>query len=169
MFVPDRLAKNAYRVLGLSASATLSEIHRAAGTMRRAASLGLAETTEADMPALGEIPRTEADIRTAVGRLENPVQRVSDRLFWFHLPRRSLDATAPVPHPQPDESGRIHDEAIQGLIATYGMVLDDSGIAVWVQAIRTWHQVVSHDDYWVLSLELEEQGAFEPPAVLSEI
>ncbi len=168
MVVSDRLSNNAYRVLGLSASATLSEIHRAAATMRRSASLGIAETTEADMPVLGEVPRAEPDIRTAIGRLENPVQRVGDRLFWFHLPHESL-ADGPVRHSQPDGSGRGHDEALHGLLAALGAVLDDAGIAVWVRAIRTWHQVVSNDDYWALSLALEEQGAFEPPVLLSEI
>src|ERR1700694_3233589 len=79
MFVPDRLKTNAYRVLRLSADATLSEIHKAAASMRRATALGIAGTTEADMPVLGEISRTEAEIRAAIGRLENPVQRISDR------------------------------------------------------------------------------------------
>ena len=65
MFVPDRLKTNAFRVLGLPANATLSEIHKAAGTMRRAASLGLVHTTEADMATLGELSRTESDIQTA--------------------------------------------------------------------------------------------------------
>ena len=86
MFVPDRLKTNAFRVLRLSADATLSEIHKAAGSMRRAVSLGVADTTEADMPLLGEVSRTEPDIRAAIGRLENPTQRLSDRLFWFHVP-----------------------------------------------------------------------------------
>ena len=86
MFVADRLKTNAYRVLRLSANATLSEIHKAAAGMRRAALLGLVGPTEGDMPVLGEVPRTEAHIRTAVGRLGNPAQRLSDRLFWFHRP-----------------------------------------------------------------------------------
>jgi len=75
MFVPDGLRTNAYRVLRLSANATLSEIHRAADSMRRTAKLGLAGTNEADIPLLGEVPRLEADIRGAIGRLANPSQR----------------------------------------------------------------------------------------------
>jgi hypothetical protein len=86
MLVPDRLKTNAYRVLRLSANATASETHMAAASLRRTAALGLTGTTAADLPQLGEVPRTEADIRTALGRLENPEQRLNDRLFWFHLP-----------------------------------------------------------------------------------
>ena len=51
--------------------------------MRRAVALGLMLMSEADLPFLGEIPRTEADIRAGIGRLENPLQRITDRLFWF--------------------------------------------------------------------------------------
>jgi hypothetical protein len=169
MFVPDRLKTNAYRVLRLSADATLSEIHKAAASMRRAASLGLTDTTEADMPLLGEIPRAEADIRTAIGRLENPVQRLSDRLFWLHLPPKSQDAKAPARPGQLDKSGWNHDEALYGLFAAFKAGLDDAGVALWVRALRTWYQVVSNDDYWVLSLAIEERGAFEPPVLPSEI
>jgi len=60
--------------------------------MRRAAKLGLLSTTEADMSLLGEIPRTEADIQTATSRLNNPLQRLRDRLFWFYLTPKLLDA-----------------------------------------------------------------------------
>lgn len=57
MFVPDKFKTNAYRVLRLPANATLSEIHKAKASMKRAASLGLAGTTELDPPLLGEVPR----------------------------------------------------------------------------------------------------------------
>lgn len=168
MFVPDRLKTNAYRVLRLSADATLSEIHKAAASMRRAALLGLADTTEADMPLLGEIPRTEADIRAAIGGLENPVQRLRDRLFWFHLPPESRDAKAAVAA-QPDGAAWNHDEALRGLFAAFEAGLDDAGVPLWIRALRAWHQVVSDDDYWALTLELEQRGAFEPAAFPSEI
>ena len=110
-----------------------------------------------------------ADIRAAVGRLENPAQRLSDRLFWFHMRPESLNADSPTVSDQPEESGRNHDQALHGLFAALSTDLDDAGAALWVQAIRAWHQVVSNDDYWSLSLALEEQGAFEPPVLLSEM
>jgi len=174
MFVPDRFKTNPYRVLRLSADATLSQIHKAAAGMRRAAALGIAGTIEADVPLLGELPRTEADIRTAVGRLENPVQRLSDRLFWFHFPPKSQDAGPParpteVIPGQPDGVAWDHDEALHGLLAALEAGLDDAGVARWSRALRSWHQVVSNDDYWTLSLGIEERGAFEPPALPSEI
>jgi hypothetical protein len=169
MFVPDRLSKNAYRLLGLSASATLSEIHRAGAAMRRAASLGLAETTEADIPMLGEISRTEAEIRAAIGRLENPIQRLSDGLFWFHLPPESRSAKAPALPDEPDGAAWDHDEALTGVLAAFHAGFDGVGVPVWVRALRAWHQLIADDDYWAHVAELEQRGAFEPAAFPSEI
>ncbi|MDZ4345262.1 MAG: hypothetical protein U1E51_22810 [Candidatus Binatia bacterium] len=137
--------------------------------MRRAALLGLADTTEADMPLLGEIPRTEADIRAAIGGLENPVHRLSDRLFWFHRPPGSRDAKAPARPSQPDGAVWDHDESLRGLFAAFEAGFDDAGVPLWIRALRAWHQVVSDDDYWAGALELEQRGAFEPAAFPSEI
>jgi hypothetical protein len=169
MFVPDRLKTNAYRVLRLPADATVSEIHKAAGSMRRAVSLGVATTTEGDMPLLGEMSRTETDIRAAIGRLENPTQRLSDRLFWFHLTPESLDAKAPARPSEPDGVAWSHDEALRGLFAGFGVGFDDVGVPVWGRALRAWHQVVSDDAYWAHVVDIEQRGVFEPAAFLSEI
>jgi len=174
MFVPDMMTTNAYRALGLSGNATASEIHKAAASLRRVAVLGLAGTTAADLPQLGEVPRTEADIRTALGRLENPEQRLNDRLFWFHLPPESRDVkaraqTTEATLGQTDGAAWEHDEALHGLYVAFEAGVDDAGVRLWVQALRVWHQVVSDDDYWALTLTLEEQGGFEPAALPSEI
>ena len=119
MFVPTRLKNNAFRALRLSADATLSEIHKAAGGMRRAVSLGVANTIETDMPMLGELPRNEADIRAAIGRLENPSQRLSDRLFWFHLPHVPRNAETSARPSEPDGGDCAHDDALRGLFAAF--------------------------------------------------
>lgn len=134
MFVPDNLKTNAYRILRLSANATLSDVHTAAASMRRAAALGVAGATEDDVPALGDVSRTEADIRTAVGRLQNPVQRLSDRLFWFHLPRTNSDTSEGPPsvptmvRHRPDWD---HDQALLGLLAALTGGVGDADVPLW--------------------------------------
>jgi ATP-dependent exoDNAse (exonuclease V) alpha subunit len=90
MFVPDRLKANAFRVLRLPSKASLSDVHRAAGDMRRAVMLGTITTNSGDVPVLGELPNSEIDIRAAVGRIENPERRLIDRMFWFHSDKASL-------------------------------------------------------------------------------
>jgi hypothetical protein len=84
MLTPESLRTNAYRVLQLSANASLSEVHQAGATLRRTAILGLVGTGGTDFPTLGAVAREEADVRAATGRLENLPQRLNDRLFWFH-------------------------------------------------------------------------------------
>jgi hypothetical protein len=168
VFVPNRLRSNAFRALRVSTDATLSEIHKAAGSTRRVVALGLMLTSEADVPLLGEIPRTEADIRAAIGRLENPVQRLTDRLFWFHRPSESRIAE-PSERREVDVALRNHEEALRSLFAALEAGFDDTGVSSWTRALRAWNQVVSDDDYWVHIVELEQRGAFEPAAFPSEI
>lgn len=169
MFVPDRLKTNAFRILRLSADATPSEIHKAAGTIRRTASLGVAVSSEADIRLLGVIPHTEANIRAAIGRLENPVQRLSDRLFWFHLPSESRDVKAPALRSESDGPEWDHDDALRNIFATLEAGFDNVGVPLWIRALRAWNQVVSNDDYWAHTAELEQRGAFEPAALPCEI
>src|SRR4051812_18445475 len=158
MIAPNAFRMNAFRVLRVPVSASASEIHKAAASMRRAAALGLASTSEIDIPGLGEVPREEADIRSAVGRLTNPEQRLTDRLLWFHqLPQSTTTKN--------DSSGLDpagHDGVLRELFNAIPVGLDDSGLAIWVKALRAWHAVTSDDDYWALALTHEDQGGFEP-------
>jgi hypothetical protein len=165
MFVPDWLKTNAYRVLRIPAGASLSEVHKAAASMRRAVRLGAVSATEADIQVLGEIPRTEADIRVATGRLENPTQRIFDRLFWLH----SIDSAVSVRPGGLDTDLWNHDQALRAIFAAFETGFDEAGIWAWARALRAWHQVVSDEGYWTRSLEFENDGGFEPAAFPSEI
>jgi len=174
MFVPDRFKLNSYRVLRISGSSNRSQIYSAATSMKRAAMLGVTGTTEDDQVQLGEVPRTEADIRTAIGRLENPAQRLSERLFWFNLPTKAESSgsgtypSTPLDAKAEEILGK-HDNALRGIFSALGATLDDPGIELWVQSLQGWHKIVSNDDYWAFSMTLEEEGGFEPAALPSEI
>src|SRR5690348_16746587 len=159
MLAPETIRANAYRTLRLSAAASISEVHNAAASIRRVATLGLLNPIEADLPELGAIPREDADLRAAVGRLTNPAQRLIERVFWFYrLPQGASGAT-------PDPAG--HDRALLGLIGSYRQEADQQGIVGVMNALRDWHHVVSRDDYWSVVLSNEGQGGFEPAASLS--
>jgi len=165
MYTPAWQKTNAFRVLRIPAGASLSEVHKATTSMRRAILLDAVSTTEEDVRLLGEIPRTEADIRAAIDRLENPTQRIHDRLFWFH----SLDAKASGCPSGFDASVWNHDLALREIFAAFETGFDDAGIWAYARALRSWQRGVSDDDYWVHILGLEQQGDFEPAAVLSEV
>src|SRR5215208_3189164 len=79
-------ARGAFRVLGLGAGAAQGEVFDAAASLRLALKVGVRKTFEGDAAWLGEVARRESDVRDAVGRLSEPVQRARERLFWFQQP-----------------------------------------------------------------------------------
>jgi hypothetical protein len=133
MFPSEVFQSNAYRILRLSASATYSDVHKAADNFKRMATLGLAQSVEADLPQLGEISRTEIDIRSAVSRMGTPAQRLQDRLFWFHLVTKPLDESTfsqilKKYSGDPEAVAALsHDRALHAIIAAISSQLDDDG------------------------------------------
>jgi hypothetical protein len=169
MNAPDTWKSNAFRVLDLSTSAKLLEIHKAASNLKRMASLGGANSEQADLASLGLIDRTESSLRAAVGRLENPLQRLHERLFWFHFPPTTGKAGKSSSSAAPQGVAQSHDAALHQLFAALQVDADDAGMLAWGRALKAWQQITSYDDYWEFSLGLEEEGAFEPPALRSDI
>jgi hypothetical protein len=158
----DRLARNAFRVLGLSADASASDVHKAAATARRAFSLGLDEVSEADLPELGPCLRNESTIRAALGQLANPADRLTHRLLWFHAPRSK-------PADEAFSLKKHHDDCLARLVeltATDAARFEPND---WTTALLNWHLLLSRDDYWEVSTALEFSGSFEPPAYSTEV
>jgi hypothetical protein len=170
MLVPDNLTSNAFRVLRVSVSATSSEVHKAAAALKRAAALGVPGDSGDDIPSLGEVARGEAELRMAVGRLEQPKQRVRERLFWFHAAPNSaptaLEASGALL--EFADTARNHDAALHQLFAA----LDSPPAArrtSWIDALMRWHELVSSSSYGLLLEALEEHSGFEPRALASEL
>jgi hypothetical protein len=173
MLVPDELRTNAYRTLGLSVNATSSEVHASAGRAKRAIALGSPQKFPTNYPALGPTPEAEDDIRSALGRLSNPSQRLHDRLFWFHKQSalnalHSAIASDPILQPFTGHA-ELHDIALDGLLKAFEANVDDNGLDTWVRALSEWHAVIADDAYWGLCWALEERGEFEPKALTSEL
>ncbi len=169
MPIPGWLQANPYRVLRLSANASSSDAHKAASAMRKLAQLGIENTSEADIPSLGEIRRSESDIRSAVGRLENPSQRIADRLFWLHSATERPDANASGDSREPlKKAAWDHDQALEGLFRLYCSTSLSDDPSAWSNALRKWHDCVGSDDYWKLGSVLERLGTFEPSATADE-
>lgn len=165
MSAPDWVASNAYRILGLPANAGPAQVHAAAASLRRAASLGIERILENDPPELAAPRRMEADIRAAVGRLENPAQRLQDRLFWFN---RTTSLTG-VEQGTTQDAAEAHDKALRSLLVALKAGVDDAGPKLWTHAIRDWHAAVANDDYWDAFQQIELEADFEPAALPSEI
>jgi hypothetical protein len=104
--------------------------------------------------------------------LASPVQRLADRLFWFHSPCQESPPTEPIERSDTDLKGAVmkrHDEALKGLYASLNAGTDTTGTTAWAHALRAWYETIADDEYWALSLAIEEDGAFEPSALPSEV
>lgn len=154
---PDWVTLNAYSILGLPANAGPAEVHAAAATLRRAASLGLDPESAAH--------RTEAKIRAAVGRMANPAQRLQDRLFCLnHVARQSTAGGSST-----NESVAVHDHALAKLFGALQATGDDDAPTLWSCALVDWHTAVSTDEYWEAFQQMELRADFEPAALPSEL
>jgi hypothetical protein len=161
MLEPDWLASNAYRVLGVALSSRPKDIHEAATSLRRSATLGLLKPLATDPADLEPPNRGEDDVRAAVGRLENPTQRLQDRLFWFN--------GAAAAEAAPNDPARAHDTALLKLIGAVNAGIDDDAVDLWADALRAWNSALSSEAYWDWFQGVEIEADPEPPALPSEI
>jgi hypothetical protein len=174
MLSSEWIQSNPLRILRLSANATATEIHKAAADMRRAAKLRAVKLNADDVPSFGAVPRSESDIRAALGKLESPTERLRARLFWFHSSLRPGELS-PETDTNENQSSPLkqavvkHDQTLCRLYEALMNISDDSAITTWVSVLREWHQATSSDEYRRLNATLENLGAFEPPALPSEI
>ena len=168
--IPRWLQENSFRVLRLSANVTAIDAQKAASSMRKMALLGVSNVSGSDFPALGAVPRTESDIRSAVGRLDNPAHRIADRLFWFHS---VTDGSAPTDSDHAREplkkAGWDHDLSLKFLFSLYSSTTVITDSSAWTDALRTWYASISSEDYWKFTSVIEQLAGFEPAASAEEV
>jgi hypothetical protein len=187
-------ARGAFRVLGLGARAAQGEVFEAASSLRLALKVGVQKTFEGDAAWLGEVARKESDVRDAVGRLSEPVQRARERLYWFHLPAPAApvstvaELTAAVeellkrvpvrPFNSGDDGGaRLADEEAAALhdaalLALAGVVRLDPTLgeaAAWARAFGLWRRLFGCEEYWSLLVALDLKGDYEQPVTFGEV
>lgn len=88
------LAANAYRTLGISALSTQADIEAAARKMRIWPDASRIPPTPWDLPWLGPMGRSRAQIEQAVSLLHQPIARLEQRLLWFGVSDPPADSSA---------------------------------------------------------------------------
>ena len=187
-------ARDAFRVLGLAAQASQAEVFDAASSLRLALKVGVGKTFERDAAWLGAVARKESDVRDAVGRLSEPVQRARERLYWFHLPAprahvsdaagltaavEELLKRVPV---RPSDSGdeaaaRLADEEAAALhdaalLALAGLVRLDPllrEVEAWARAFSLWRRLFACEEFWSLLVALDLKGDYEQSVTFGEV
>lgn len=76
---------NAFRVLGLLPSASMQEIMSRVSEIKVKSSLGFDIKYDYDFPWMGSLDRSDENILNALQRLEDPIARLKEEIFWFWI------------------------------------------------------------------------------------
>ncbi len=167
---------NAYRYLGLPASASQTEIDQAVAALQRAFKLETIRSKKTDLDWLGKLNRTENKMNAVLSRLSNPQQRIRERLFWFH----ELQEIAPPDSPEafinelrkhlsPGQVTAKQTNALLSLAVCYSFDPDFNYPKIWLEMLTLWREVADDDEFWRYFRGLDLSGNFERAAVPSEI
>jgi len=78
-----RYQNNAFRILGLKPDVSMKEIIHRVNEIKVKTSLGMDVVYEYDFPWMGTLDRSEQSVINALQRLENPITRLGEEIFWF--------------------------------------------------------------------------------------
>ena len=78
-----RYQNNAFRILGLRPNVSMHEIMERVNEIKVKISLGMEIVYEYDFPWMGKLDRNEYSVINALQRLENPISRLKEEIFWF--------------------------------------------------------------------------------------
>src|SRR5665648_1120835 len=78
-----RYKNNEFRILGLRSNVSMHEIMKRVNEIKVKISLGMEIVYEYDFPWMGKLDRNEHSVINALQRLENPISRLREEIFWF--------------------------------------------------------------------------------------
>lgn len=80
-----RYQNNAFRILGLEPNVSMKEITKRVNEIKVKISLGMDVEYKYDFPFMGPLVRDEQSVLKALQKLENPISRLKEEIFWFWL------------------------------------------------------------------------------------
>jgi len=164
------VAKNAFRVLGLPADASQRSVLERAAAMDRAAKVGMIRPPSPwDLKWFGPLEQERSSISDALGRLGNPQQRLTERLFWFaqsdrfveDISSETLDSTIATLQASlfPDDH---HDAAVLALASCFSADTAVHDAERWHEMLQMWTALVESEDFWNGFIDIERSGDFVP-------
>ena len=169
-----RLAANAYRTLGLSASAGQSAVDDAARRMRIWSDPRLIPPTPWDLPWLGPLARGRTEIEQAVARLSDPASRVEERVLWY-LGAAPPGAGPGGPGPEaegPRTDGPLpahHDAAVAMLHRACASDPDAADVGTWRPVVEAFGALAGSESFAAWLSRVEGEGDFEKRASSAEV
>lgn len=171
------LAENAYRTLGLPASASQAQIDDAARRMRLWPDPASIPPTDWDLPWLGPLRRTRIDIEKALATLNEPATRIEQRLLWFNDSKPQLWASGQVKQinkiisalPPPHGPALAHDITLAGLQLALLQDPEFRDLDRWGAVLVKVGALAESQPYLAYALAVEQDGRFEKSARAHEI
>ena len=80
-----RYQNNAFRVVGLTSDVSIKEITQRVNEIRVKKTLDIDVSYELDFDWIGKVDRSEQNVINALQRLENPISRLREEIFWFWI------------------------------------------------------------------------------------
>ena len=80
-----RYQNNAFRILGLKPDASMKEIMHRVNEIKVKKSVGMDVVYDYDFMWMGPLDRSEQSVINALQRLENPISRLREEIFWFWI------------------------------------------------------------------------------------
>jgi len=80
-----RYQNNAFRVVSLTSDVSIKEITQRVNEIRVKKSLDIDVSYELDFDWMGKVDRSEQNVINALQRLENPISRLKEEIFWFWI------------------------------------------------------------------------------------
>lgn len=78
-----RYENNAFRVLGITPSASMKDIMQRVNEIKVKESLGMQAAYDYDFAWMGPVDRSAQGAISALQRLENPISRLKEEMCWF--------------------------------------------------------------------------------------
>lgn len=80
-----RYQNNAFRVMGLTSDVSIKKIMQRVNEIKVKKTLNIDMSYEYDFSWMGKVDRSEQNVINALQRLENPVSRLKEEIFWFWI------------------------------------------------------------------------------------
>lgn len=158
----DLCRRNAFRLSGLPVDATARQMRRRGDEVQAAVRLGLPVQTAVQILPLDPPPDAEA-VRTAILRLRDPVQRLTEELFWFWPTPTPTPAPTPAPAPETEDQARTTWQAIakdpactteERVVAKHNLgvlelalALEELTVRGWRATYDAWAEVLAGDGF----------------------
>jgi hypothetical protein len=165
------IAANGFRVLGVSGSASQSDITMAARRMRIWPDEKNIPPTAWDFPWVGPLSRSQTALQQAVARLGEPTTRIADRLLWYageQPPKFTSSPTTPeeLARASPAECHCLAVGALHRALVQDPTVKDIDRWRNVTQGLIDWCGSVGCTEWMI---QVEASGGFDKGATQDEI